>query len=238
MMSDVINTDLSGEWKIWFDDAANWVGEEIYLPGTALANISIHIPSGGWGSLDAGEPIAVPAIIDDARASYYGVSWWSRNISLSGMKNALLRFEAARLRVEIFLDGELIGYDIEGYTPFEIAIPYHLNSPGKHRLDVRITNPGGSDNWEDLNPIRWSGVTLPSSQDFGGIWQPVSLIEHDGLRIADLWARTSLAGQSITLIAEIEGGGCDRSQYHCHWAGRCGYLRSAICLWRAKKADP
>jgi hypothetical protein len=207
MMSDVISADLSGEWKIWFDDAANWLAEEIHLPGTALANISIHIPSGGWSSLHAGEPIAVPATTDDVRASYYGVSWWSRNISLSGMRNALLRFEAARLRVEIFLDGQLIGYDIEGYTPFEVGIPDHLNSPGEHRLDVRITNPGGSDNWEDLNPIRWSGVTLPSSQDFGGIWQPVSLIEHDGLRIADLWVRTSLAGQSITVIAEIEGEG-------------------------------
>jgi Glycosyl hydrolases family 2, TIM barrel domain len=207
MMRDVVTADLSGEWKIWFDDAADWVAEDIHLPGTALANISAYGPSGGWSSLDAGAPIMVPAITDDVRASYHGVSWWSRSISLSGAKHALLRFEAARLRVEIFLDSELIGYDIEGYTPFEIAIPDHLNSAGDHSLDVRITNPGGSDNWEDLNPIRWSGKTLPSSQDFGGIWQPVSLIEHDGLRIADLWARTSLSDRSIAVVAEMDGSG-------------------------------
>jgi Glycosyl hydrolases family 2, TIM barrel domain len=207
MMSDVLITDLSGEWKIWFDDTADWAAEDIYLPGTALANITVHGPSGGWESLDAGTFIMVPAITDDIRAGYYGVSWWSCTISLSGTKHAAMRFEAARLRVEIFLDGELIGYDLEGYTPFEIAIPDHLNSMGEHRLDVRITNPGGSDNWEDLNPIRWSGKTLPSSQDFGGIWQPVSLIEHNGLRIADLWAHTSLNDQTIMVSAEVEGAG-------------------------------
>jgi hypothetical protein len=207
LMSDVVTTDVSGEWKIWFDEAADWAGEDIHLPGTPLANMSASGPSGGWESLDAGAPIMVPAITDDVRASYHGVSWWSRAITLSGLDHAILRFEAARLRVEIFLDGELIGYDIEGYTPFEIAIPDHLNSAGDHRLDVRITNPGGSDNWEDLKPIRWSGKTLPSSQDFGGIWQPVSLIEHGGLRIADLWVRTSLNDQTIIVTAEIEGGG-------------------------------
>jgi hypothetical protein len=207
MMSDVMITNLSGQWSIWFDDAADWAAEDIHLPGAPLANILAYIPSGGWSSLAAGEPIFVPAITDDVRAGYYGVSWWSRNITLSGAANALLRFEAARLRVEIFLDGELIGYDIEGYTPFEAAIPQHLNHKGVHRLDVRITNPGGSDNWEDLNPIRWSGKTLPSSQDFGGIWQAVSLIEHDGLRIADVWVRTSLSDQSITVTAELDGDG-------------------------------
>jgi hypothetical protein len=205
-MSDVTTTNMSGEWTIWLDERADWQSEVIYLPGTPLTNISMHKPTGGWDRLSAGTPITVPAITDDVSASYHGVSWWSRTIELSGNKHAILRFEAARLRVEIFLDGHLIGYDIEGYTPFEIVIPDNLNTTGEHRLDVRITNPGGSDNWEDLNPIRWNGVTLPSSQDFGGIWQPVSLIEHNGLRINDLWVRTSLSNKTITVTAEVEGG--------------------------------
>jgi hypothetical protein len=205
-MNDVMTTNVSGEWSIWFDEHADWPSEDIYLPGTPLANISVYEPTGGWAQLSAGVPITVPAITDDVRASYHGVSWWSRTMALSGRKHAILRFEAARLRVEIFLDGHLIGYDIEGYTPFEVVIPDHLNTAGEHRLNVRITNPGGSDNWEDLNPIRWNGLTLPSSQDFGGIWQPVALIQHNGLRINDLWVRTSLPKKTITITAKIEGG--------------------------------
>jgi hypothetical protein len=210
-MKDVTETDLSGEWTIWFDDAADWASEKIYLPDTPITDISIHGPSGGWLRIKEGAPITVPAVTDDVRASFHGVSWWSRNIDLSGCKHALLRFEAARLRAEIFLDGQLIGYDIEGYTPFEVRIPDALNSAGEHRLDVRITNPGGSDNWEDLNPIRWSGLTLPSSQDFGGIWQPVSLIEYSALRISDLWVQPSLTDKTIAVIVEIEGNGASHA---------------------------
>jgi beta-galactosidase len=205
-------TSLSGPWTIWFDIDAAWASEQIHLPHTKLSEILAHQPSGGWTSLESGIPITVPAITDDLRPAYHGVSWWSRKIFLSGLAHAVLRFEAVRLRAEIYLDGELIGYDIEGYTPFEINIPAHLNKSGEHRLDVRVTNPGGSDNWEDLNPIRWSGVTLPSSQDFGGIWQPVTLIEHAGLRIADLWVTPSLARRTVQIVAELEGAGATAVQ--------------------------
>ncbi len=202
--NNATHTTLCGLWQIWFDADANWVDEPLYLPGTPLADIAIHTPSGGWDALEDSTPITVPAVTDDIRADYHGVSWWSRTITLSGAAHALLHFAAARLRAEVFLDGQLIGYDIEGYTPFDVAIPSHLNIAGEHSLAVRITNPGGSDNWEDLKPIFWSGFTLPSSQDFGGIWQPVHLTQHDGLRIADLWLVCDTGTRSIRISAEIE----------------------------------
>jgi hypothetical protein len=205
-------SNLSGQWHIWFDEDADWANEPIHLPRTPLSSIAATPPTGGWHVLQHAEPITVPAITDDARGDYHGVSWWSRTIELSGRASALLRFCAVRLRAEIFLDGELIGYDLEGYTPFEIAIPEHLNTAGSHRLDIRVTNPGGSDNWEDLNPIRWSGMTLPSSQDFGGIWQPVYLIEHDGLRIADLWVKCDFDSATVSVSAELEGGGAQSAE--------------------------
>ncbi|WP_421724959.1 glycoside hydrolase family 2 TIM barrel-domain containing protein [Bauldia sp.] len=211
-MTERRTTDLCGPWQIWFDDEADWESGPVHLPGTPLTAIQSNPPSGGWDNLANGEPITVPAVTDDVRADYIGVSWWSRTITLAGRSNAVLAFAAARLRAEVFLDGELIGHDIEGYTPFEIAIPDHLNMAGDHQLAVRITNPGGSDNWEDLFPIRWAGMVLPSSHHFGGIWQPVHLHEHDGLRIADLWVRTALADQTISVTGEIEGEGATRAR--------------------------
>lgn len=208
MRTAVTTTDISEQWRLWFDDQADWQSEPIYLPGTSLPEIAVHLPTGGWAALDAATPINVPAVTDDLRADYHGVSWWSCTIQLSGRRTALLHFCAVRLRAEIFLDGEFIGYDIEGYTPFDVAIPAHLNVAGTHRLDIRVTNPGGSDNWEDLNPIHWSGLALPSSQDFGGIWQSVYLVEHEGMRVADLWVVCDAEAKSISLKAEIEGVGC------------------------------
>lgn len=204
-MNTAVTSDLTGAWRIWFDDNADWQNEPIHLPGTPLDLVTAHMPTGGWSALDDGNTIAVPAVTDDVRADYHGVSWWSRTIELSGTASSLIRFCAVRLRAEIFLDGELIGYDIEGYTPFEVIIPAHLNTQGEHQLAVRVTNPGGSDNWEDLNPIRWSGFTLPSSQDFGGIWQPVFLIEHGGMRITDLWITCDIETRSVIINAETEG---------------------------------
>jgi Glycosyl hydrolases family 2, TIM barrel domain len=208
MNTAVTTTDISGEWRLWFDDQAEWQQEPIYLPGTTLSEIVVNLPTGGWPALDAAQFINIPAVTEEIRADYHGVSWWSCAVRLTGRAAALLHFCAVRLRAEIFLDGELIGYDIEGYTPFEVAIPPHLNAAGTHRLDIRVTNPGGSDNWEDLNPIHWSGLVLPSSQDFGGIWQSVYLVEHDGMRIADLWVVCDVDAKSILLNAEIEGVGC------------------------------
>lgn len=184
-------SDLAGTWMLSFDEDAAWQDAVLHLPGTPLDEIDATPPSAGWNSLEDGTPVTVPCVTDAVRPGYHGVSWWSRDIELRQADEVRLLFRAARLMVEIYLDQQLIGYDLEGYTPFEVIIPAHLATQGVHRLDVRVTNPGGSDNWEDLNPIAWAGRKLPSSQDFGGIWQTVFLEHTHGARIDDLWVRSN-----------------------------------------------
>jgi hypothetical protein len=205
----VIRTTLSGDWRLNFDDHADWRSGPAPLPGTPISEIPHRPPTHGWDSIERGETVQVPDTTERFRPSWHGVSWWSREIELKDYSHARLLFRAARLLAEVYLDRELIGYDLEGYTPFEIEIPRRLNRAGPHRLDVRITNPGGSNNWEDLLAIRWAGVTLPSSQDFGGIWQPVFLEQADAARLDDLYVRPNAACDvaliDVECVAE-EGG--------------------------------
>jgi hypothetical protein len=205
----VIRTTLSGDWRLNFDDGADWRSGPVPLPGTPISEILHRPPTGGWDSIERGETVQVPDTTERFRSSWHGVSWWSREIELNAYSHARLLFRAARLLAEVYLDQELIGYDLEGYTPFEIEIPGRLNRPGRHRLDVRVTNPGGSNNWEDLLAIRWADVTLPSSQDFGGIWQPVFLEQADGARLDDLYVRPNAACDVALIDVEClaeEGG--------------------------------
>jgi hypothetical protein len=199
----VVRTNLSGDWRLNFDDGADWRSGPAPLPGTPISAIPHRPPTGGWDSIRYGETVRVPGTTERFRPSWHGVSWWSREIELGDYRHSRLLFRAARLLAEVYLDHELIGYDLEGYTPFEIEIPSQLNHPGHHRLDVRITNPGGSTNWEDLLAIRWAGVTLPSSQDFGGVWQPVFLEQADAARLDDLYVRPNAACDAA--LIDVEG---------------------------------
>ncbi len=198
-LKETTRQDLAGTWRLSFDDGADWKTAELHLPGTTVSGMTPNPPSGGWDGLKQGTVVTVPCTTDEVRPGFHGVSWWSRTVEIEGAREVRLQFLAARLMVEVYWDRELIGYDLEGYTPFAVIVPEHLKTPGPHQLDVRITNPGGSDNWEDLKPIEWAGKKLPSSHDFGGIWQTVYLEQTFGARIDDLWVRADV-GLGAALI--------------------------------------
>jgi hypothetical protein len=188
-MSSLQRTDLSGQWTLVFDEGAEWQDVALHPPGTNLDQIESTPPTGGWEALNDGLPIVVPTVAETVRPGYHGVTWWSRSVDVPAARHLVLEFAAARLLVEVYWDHELIGYDLEGYTPFSITVPAHLAGTGVHQLDVRITNPGGSDNWEDAFPLEWAGRLLPSSHDFGGIWQPVHMVVDHGASIDDIYVR-------------------------------------------------
>lgn len=185
--------DLNGEWRLTFDEAALWRDAAPHPPGTPVAAIAPSPPTADWSALERGMAVRVPGTAEAIRPGYHGVTWWSREVALPGDAGVRLRFGGARLLAEVYWDRRLVGYDLEGSTPFAVTIPTDLAGPGTHRLDVRITNPGGSDNWEDLFPLAWAGRILPSSHDFGGLWQPVVLELDRGTHIVDVYVRPNPA---------------------------------------------
>lgn len=205
-----VGREILRDWTLWLDRHAPWEDGPQSLDAAIDGLIDDwrpQPPTGGWEVLDNGAPVKVPATTDAESAGYHGVSWWSTTVEVDAGTSPTLIFGAARLLAEVFWDRELVGVDLEGYTPFRIDIPEHLAGAGSHRIDVRITNPGGAVGWDDHRPLLWGPFTLPSSHDFGGLWQPVTLETTTSVRVLDVWARSdaALGAALIDVVAETRG---------------------------------
>ncbi len=199
---------LSGSgWSLWFDKAASWQQDRLYLPNEIgdLSLLPINPPSGGWSvledNLDA-LPVEVPATVEEYLTisdnpqpeDFTGVSWWVRPITIpSDMKDKIfiIRFEAVRMRAEVYLDHKLVAYDLIGETPFQADLTQDIK-PGKiQQLAVRITNPGGNFECCDNQMMRWGEYKIPPSRSFGGIIGDVSIECLNPLFISDIYMQNT-----------------------------------------------
>ena len=174
------NQSLNGTWNLWFDEKADYQHEKLVLNPKDLGDVPVYPPSIGWDEmLKKGMPYQVPATWDEVYPRHHGVGWYWRTVQIpSTAKGKLIRvrFAAVRLRAEVYLNRNLVGYSLEGFTPFAVDITPRVHYGEDNVLAVRVTNPGGGNSWVDFNPIRWGDVHLPDSHDFGGIWQNVDLL--------------------------------------------------------------
>ncbi len=126
--------------------------------------------------LKGGESFRVPATWDEVYPHRHGVGWYWRKVRIpSSARGRVIQihFAAVRERAEVFWNRKLVGYSIEGFTPFTVDVTQEARFEEDNLLAVRVTNPGGGYSWMDFNPIVWGDVHLPDSHDFGGIWQDV-----------------------------------------------------------------
>jgi hypothetical protein len=197
-----VESDLSGAgWKLWPDAEAKWENDELFLPPLHVSQLPTNPPSGGWSVLESGgRDVSVPGTVEEylspgngPAGDYKGVSWWWRTIRIPerGGAHIVLHFESQRHRAEIYLDHQLVGYDVIGGTPFEADLTGRVKPGQECQLAVRITDPGGNFDWRDSSPFRWSTNEFPMSHGFGGITGPVKLIATDPVFIDDLYLQNS-----------------------------------------------
>lgn len=199
-----METDLSGKgWKLWQDKNASWENEELYLPGTNLESVKAASPTGGWTSLDAGKDVSVPGTVEEylqvipgPEGDLKGVSWWYRSVQIPAGRSSgklLLRFEAARYRLEVFVNQKLVGYDLTGNTPFEVDITPFAKPGETILLALRITDPGGNYDWRDGDAVTWGKYKVPGGHAFGGITGRVKLIVCAPVYVTDIYVRNTPA---------------------------------------------
>ena len=196
--------ELSGDnWHLWLDHEADWQNDKLYLPPVKIASLPVNIPSCGWDDLSLifDKQVNVPGTVEEyfwsannnpigTAGDYRGVSWWSRKFtldaSLKGKKFTLL-FESVNLRAEIFLNRKLVGYDVIGNTPFEVEITDAVLFDRENTLDVRITDPVGTFDWNDENLLHWGKNRVPSVHGFGGITGRIYIRATDTVYIDDIY---------------------------------------------------
>jgi beta-galactosidase len=208
-----VETDLSGGgWKLWLDKGAKWEDDELFLPPADIAKLPVNLPSGGWESL-AGREVSVPGTVEEymtpgtgPAGDYTGVSWWWRTIRIpdNGGARVVLHFESQRHRAEIFMDHQLVGYDVIGGTPFDVDLTGKVKPGQQCQLAVRITDPGGNYDWRDSSPFRWGQKVIPMSHAFGGITGPVKLVVTDPVFVDDIYVQNSPTITSATVFVTVK----------------------------------
>ncbi|RPH35726.1 hypothetical protein EHM92_05690, partial [bacterium] len=207
-------------WHLWLDRTARWESDSIFLPADAdLRSLPVHPPTIGWDMLERSPGIVVtlPSTVEEhhwgasdfrpyrgeyayeeedsivENGNYLGVSWWWHDInvprSFAG-KTVLLGIRGARLRAEVYMNEQLIGYNIITETAFTCDASKAVRPGQINRIAIRITNPGGRLDWVDTELLTW-GTTkqqFHKSHGFGGLDRGIQLVAHDPVYFSDLWA--------------------------------------------------
>lgn len=219
-----VSVDLSGPgWSLWRDRDAKWQDEALFAPPVDLGRVPANAPTGGWSQLNpaTAAPVSVPGTVEANAfelagrpatrptalyAPFRGVSWWFRNVHVPEAargRRVVLRFEAVRLRAEVFVDGKLVGYDLVGDSAFEVDLTGRVTPGQDAQLAVRVTNPGGNYGWEDFSQIQWGEYALPTGHAFGGITGDVTLLALDPVHVDDVYVQNQPEVTAVNVQATV-----------------------------------
>jgi beta-galactosidase len=178
--------DILGEEAAGFSDT-NWQ--------------TVAIPH-NWGWVEA----------QQGKDYYRGPGWYRRELDLQREpgKRYFLRFEAASLFADVYVNGDFLGEHRGGFGAFSFEITRHLSAGGTNVIAVRVSNS-------------WEPDIAPLSGDFsvyGGLYRPVHLIETpaENFALTDhgspgvAWLQTSVSKKKAVLdvTVQISNGTADR----------------------------
>lgn len=130
-----------------------------------------------WNALDGQNGKAADP---DYPAGYYrGPGWYAKRLEIPAAwkgKRVFIRFEAASLIADVYLNGKRIGEHRGGFTAFCFELTPYLNFQRENLLRVRVDNSIN----EDVPPLRGDFTVC------GGIYRPVRLLATDETCISPL----------------------------------------------------
>jgi beta-galactosidase len=131
---------------------------------------------------------------------YRGPGWYRYRLVIAPSREGrryFLRFGAASLVADVYLNGTLLGQHRGGFGAFAFEITGHLAADGENLLAVRVSN----ERFPDIAPL--SG----DFSVFGGLYRPVRLIVTDTacFAVTDhgspgiVWRQTKISTEQATL---------------------------------------
>ncbi len=213
--------DLAGtEWFLWLDKNAEWIEDDLFAPPVTISSLPVNPPTCGWDMLDMQErlPVTVPGTVEQYEWSrhgnfvgtagdYRGVSWWSTTFELDPSlrgKRIILAFESVNLRAEVYVNHELVGYDLVGNTPFSADATGAVDFNGPNRLDVRITDPGGNFSWPAHIIFPWGENMIPIVRGFSGVTGHVRVRAVDPVAVNDIYVQNTPKITEANVFATLE----------------------------------
>lgn len=143
--------------------------------------------------------------------NYEGVSWWGKDFqvpSLAKGKRVKLCFTGGiRQRAEVFVNQQLVGYELVHQTPFEVDITDVVKYGASNQLAVRITDANGNFSWGDYTGVLWGEYYFPLSHAFGGILDEVEMTIVNPVHISDIFVKNKPELKDIDAEIEISNEG-------------------------------
>jgi len=202
--------ELSGRWQLRMDPAnqgldRRWFDSE---PSSATARaIAIDVPS-VWQQY-----------VDEEG----GIAWYHKVFSLGNEalgRGLRVRFGGVDYRARVWFNGHELGMHEGGFTPFEFDIR-HAARVGENQLVVRVSDSGrdfrppycGLPGWErpawepvdgvyfDEIPAGWQDWR--EGFNHSGIWEPVEVLIHDQLYVADAFVLPKVAQGAVEIRLSI-----------------------------------
>ena len=227
------SASLDDSWRLWLDQKAEWQNDRLYLPDEVdLAKLPVNAPTGGWKILteEAGIPVTLPGTVEEhywgqkplpvagphpedvvsLNSPYKGVSWWYRSFAPPDLKRGerlILSFPGARLRVEVYVNGRLVAYNVIGEIPFTADATAAVLPGQPNQLAVRITNPGGTFSWGDYGMEKWGAYSFPVTKGFGGMDGGVTMSVRAPVAVDDLFVANNPNPKTVTLNMEMVSTG-------------------------------
>ena len=221
---------LNDSWRLWLDEKAEFKNDKLYLPDEVdLTQMPVNPPTGGWDTLsdDAGIPVTLPGTVEEhywgksplptadpskpqdvvrLGSSYKGVSWWYRTFTPPSLKpgeRLIFSFPGAHLRAEVYVNGQLVGYNMITEIPFTADATAALKPGEPNQIAVRITSLGGEFGWGDFNLMDWGKYKFPVSKGFGGLDGGVTMAVRSAVTVDDLYVANNPDPHTVTLNAEV-----------------------------------
>ena len=207
------------DWKIVLDKDAEWQNDKLYTPPVDIRSLPVNLPSGGWEALEKANGVTVhlPATVEQyywghngetfgVTGNYVGVSWFTTSVvvpmEMKG-KRIVLQTESVRFRAEIFVNGQLAGYDLVSGTPFETDITPFVEFGKENKIAYRITDPNGNFEWRDSRTFIWGNYRINPTHGFGGITGEVRLMATDDIYVDDIFVKNKPKPEEIDAVITL-----------------------------------
>ncbi|ESP89356.1 sugar-binding domain-containing protein [Candidatus Halobonum tyrrellensis] len=162
--------DDVGRSEAWYDPDADWSGSR-----------DVSVPHSWQEEADLRE--------------YTGVGWYRRSVDVDAVgddRRALLYFGAVDYDATVWVNGERVGGNREGYLPFRFDVTDALVD-GENSVVVRVDDP------EDISEIPHGKQGEPWYTRVSGIWQRVDLAVVPATRVRDVRVTPDLTDDTASV---------------------------------------
>jgi beta-galactosidase len=152
---------------------SNWLFRKDEVSLTAA---QASTTAAGWEKISLPHTWNAADVLDDEPGYYRGTGWYKKTLSVPAnwqRRRVFLHFEGANQETEVYVNGQLAGRHVGGYTAFRFPISQWLkfngSEPASAEVLVKLTN-------------RYNPDIPPLTADFtfyGGIYRDVYLVAAD-----------------------------------------------------------